>query len=357
MKICILSDGSSIHIQEWARYFRDLGHTIYLISEKPVKISGITVCQIKKYEHKIHLPIISSIYQIFRKVISIKQILDEIQPDILHSHYANIYGFLGALSKFHPHIMTCHGSDLLVHPRNSRIEKLFVKYALHRADAITLPSSQMKDKAMEFGAPAEKIHKIQYGIETGKFSLTTKTDNKINLLSTRNLTQQYCTELILKAVSNLKDTFPNIHLTIAGNGPEKEKLVAQTNRLDIEDSVTFAGHVDHTKIPELYKDAEIYITASPTDGLSISLLEAFASGLLPVLPDNPSNSELKQYGFNFILYQSGNSEDLTNKLKIAIKEIKNFASRKRDNRKLIEQFFDRDKNFKKINAIYHQLIK
>ncbi|MFP4546685.1 MAG: glycosyltransferase family 4 protein [Fidelibacterota bacterium] len=357
MKICILSDGSSIHIQEWAKYFCDLGHEIYLISEKPTEISGITVCQIKKYEHKIHLPVISSIYQICRKVISIKRILKEIKPDILHSHYANIYGFLGALSKFHPHIMTCHGSDLLVHPRDSRIEKLFVKYALHSADAITLPSTEMKNIAMEFSAPAGKIHKIQYGIETDKFSFTARSDNKINLLSTRNLTPQYCTELILEAVPNLIEIYPNIHLIIAGNGPEKEKLVAQTHRLEIEDSVTFLGHVDHTKISGLYKNADIYITASPTDGLSISLLEAFASGLLPVLPDNPSNSELEQYGFNFILYQTGNPEDLTNKLKIALEEIKNFESKKRDNRKLVEQFFDRDENLKKINAIYHQLIK
>jgi len=357
MKICFLSNGASIHIQQWIKYFRDQGHEIFLITDLPVVITGITSFTIKKYEHKRHIPILSSIYQIFRKVFSIKRILNEINPDILHSHYANSYGFLGTLSKFHPHIVTCHGSDLLVHPRNSRIEKIFVKYALQTADVITLPSSEMKEKAIEFGAPAERINKVQYGIKTEKFSFATKTGNNINLLSTRNLTPQYRTDLILEAVSSLTAIFPNIHLYIVGEGPEKEKLAALANDLSITDNVTFTGHLSHAKIPELYKSSDIYITASPTDGLSISLLEAFASGLLPVLPDNQSNSELQEYGFNFVLYQTGNPASLINKLTVAIKDLDDFETQKSDNRNRVKQFFDRNKNFEKINRIYQQLLK
>src|SRR6056297_2369969 len=134
MKICFLSDGSSVHIRQWVLYFYNRGHDISLITDQPVNIPGIEIFTIGKYETKFRIPVFSSVYQVIRKTLAINKLLKKINPDILHSHYVNIYGFLGALTGFYPHIATCHGSDLLVHPNRSMVERLFVKTALKHAD-------------------------------------------------------------------------------------------------------------------------------------------------------------------------------------------------------------------------------
>jgi len=170
MKLCLLSDASSLHIIEWAQFFARKGYEVSIITDIPSEIDDVNIYPFSKFESKIHIPFISAYYQITRKIFAIRKLVKLIQPDILHTHYANIYGFLGSFSGFHPQILTCHGSDLLVHPKRSRVEKYFVKRALKHADKITLPSEEMNQKAIEYGADSEKLTVIQYGIDLALFN-------------------------------------------------------------------------------------------------------------------------------------------------------------------------------------------
>ncbi len=74
-------------------------------------------------------------------------------------------------------------------------------------------------------------------------------------------------------------------MTIAGAGPEVEKLQRVAASLDLEDAVRFAGRMDNAAIADLYRSADAMLNPSLVDNMPISVLEAFASGV-PVVSTN-----------------------------------------------------------------------
>lgn len=356
MKLCILSDASSLHIAEWAQFFAKKGRDVTIITDNPSDIEGITIYTFPKFETTIHIPFISAFYQIIRKVFVIRKLIKSIQPDIIHSHYANIYGFLGSFSGFHPQILTCHGSDLLVHPKRSKVEKYFVKRALKYADKITLPSHEMYQKSISYGANPKKMIEIQYGINLQLFKFSHENKQHTRFLCTRMLTPQYRTDFIIEAFSLLSKKYPDVFLDIVGEGPERNNLEKLVISKSIENTVTFCGKINHSEIVKFYNQSAFYVTASPTDGLSISLLEAFATGVYPILPDNKSNRSLLKLGFNAKLYTLDSVDNLTNVIKDILENSTDLSEKCLSNRSLVEEKFNRNQNLTVIESLYNDMV-
>ena len=53
----------------------------------------------------------------------LKEKIDRFAPDILHAHYASSYGLLGALTDFHPYVISAWGSDVYDFPRKNILKK------------------------------------------------------------------------------------------------------------------------------------------------------------------------------------------------------------------------------------------
>jgi len=102
---------------------------------------------------------------------------------------------------------------------------------------------------------------------------------------TRNLEPIYDVETAIRALSLLRKRVPNVRMTIAGAGPELDKLQRAAASLDLEDAVRFAGRMDNAAIADLYRSADAMLNPSLVDNMPISVLEAFASGV-PVVSTN-----------------------------------------------------------------------
>ncbi|HIX64744.1 MAG TPA: glycosyltransferase, partial [Candidatus Anaerotruncus excrementipullorum] len=94
----------------------------------------------------------------------------------------------------------------------------------------------------------------------------------------------------------------NIRLLVIGDGPCKEELEAQAQRLGIQELVTFAGKVPHEQMPPYLAMGDFYITASTSDTNSISMLEGMASGLPVLQITDPLNAGQVQDGVNGYIY-------------------------------------------------------
>src|SRR5438045_1984595 len=64
------------------------------------------------------------------KLKKIREIITQISPDILHSHFINYGGLLGMATGFHPHIASAWGCDVLNVPQISSAEKIKVLLTL-----------------------------------------------------------------------------------------------------------------------------------------------------------------------------------------------------------------------------------
>jgi glycosyltransferase involved in cell wall biosynthesis len=92
---------------------------------------------------------------------------------------------------------------------------------------------------------------------------------------------------------------------IAGEGTQKNRLIEFTKDLKMEEWVQFKGELSRKDLMDCYRDSDIYVSTSLSDSTSVSLLEAMALGLIPIVTDTPGNREWiedKKNGFLFPIY-------------------------------------------------------
>jgi glycosyltransferase involved in cell wall biosynthesis len=68
------------------------------------------------------------------------------------------------------------------------------------------------------------------------------------------------------------------HLSIAGDGPQRDTLVKQAKALGILPYVTFLGALDRLAVRELIRDSHVVVSASRVETFGITMIEALACG-------------------------------------------------------------------------------
>ena len=94
------------------------------------------------------------------------------------------------------------------------------------------------------------------------------------------------------------------------------QLEASTRRLGLEDSVQFLGHIDD--VSQIVGAADIVIRPSRTEGQSLVILEAMASGACVLASDIAANRELINPGTSGLLASPGDTRDLARKLQMLL---------------------------------------
>ena len=119
------------------------------------------------------------------------------------------------------------------------------------------------------------------------------------------------------------------------------------------DQVHLPGQVPQAKLPDFYRAADLYISTSHSDGTSISLLEALASGLPVLLSDIPGNKEwVRQPGEVGWLFRDGDVDSLTNGILQAVENWAQLPMMGRAARQLAEVRGDWTKNFPNLFKAY-----
>ena len=117
-------------------------------------------------------------------------------------------------------------------------------------------------------------------------------EGKKIILCAGRLVQRKGQDVLIDALSILRQRDQNVHLLIVGAGNYEKALRARVEKLNLNSSVTFAGRIEYHELPDHFRLADIF--ASPTrdrfgglevEGLGIVYLEASASGI-PVLAGN-----------------------------------------------------------------------
>lgn len=105
------------------------------------------------------------------------------------------------------------------------------------------------------------------------------------LLACGRLSPEKGFDLLLESFASLRLKFPKAKLIVLGTGPDLAPLISLRNRLRLETSVRFAGHVAHPE--RFFPGASVFVLSSRHDSLPNVLLEAAAGGLpLVALPSS-----------------------------------------------------------------------
>ncbi|KLI63469.1 glycosyltransferase [Aurantiacibacter marinus] len=173
--------------------------------------------------------------------------------------------------------------------RLKRRRNWYRRIALGRCAALVVPSATLEDIALNiWDQPRTRVRRIPNGIDTRAFAASPKRDVLPGLLkhkgefwigSLAGLRKVKQLDMLVTAMARLPDEW---HLVIAGEGPEREGLLAQAEALGLEDRVHLPGFVKEPQ--KLIGHFDIFALSSHSEQFPISVVEAMAAGLPVVAP-------------------------------------------------------------------------
>jgi glycosyltransferase involved in cell wall biosynthesis len=276
MRICYLADAVSVHSQKWARFFAERGNDVHVISFRPADVPGVKV-------HYIHPPLGKLGYILSSGKIS--RLIRRISPDLLHAHYATSYGLVGALSGYHPYLISSWGSDVLWSPRRFFLFGWMLRYNFKRADRLTATSRMLAEATAAFCPPGTTVRVIPFGVDTDAFSppANARADDKsLTIGVVKTLRPHYGIRELILAFRRIADAFPDARLVIVGGGEQYADLQALVISLGMERRITLAGPVGHEQIPKCLHGFDLFVVPSLSESFGVAAIEASATGL-PVI--------------------------------------------------------------------------
>lgn len=154
------------------------------------------------------------------------------------------------------------------------------------------------------------------------------------LLSVGELNANKNHEIVVKALAKLNN--PNVHYAIAGLGDKKEYLEQLATELGVQNQFHLLGY--RTDAFSLYKTADVFVFPSFREGLSVSLMEAMASGSPVVCTRIRGNVDLIKNGKGGLLFAPTDEDALCSNLRTLIDHPNLIQEYGAYNKKAIEKF-------------------
>ncbi len=138
-------------------------------------------------------------------------------------------------------------------------------------------------------------------------------DKKIRIVSIGRLSKEKAFDVLLKTAYRLKNQWNyEVLLTIAGDGPEKAKLIGMCEDLGLNGNVFLQGYRKDA-CREL-RQHDVFVMSSVTEGMPVTLLEAMRVGIPIVATSVGGIPEALDRGSCGVLAEPGNDQDLAEKI-------------------------------------------
>lgn len=226
-----------------------------------------------------------------------------IAPDVIYAHSPESGLFLRLLFPTKKVIVHFHGIENPIESckypvlRNSFLVGLYdffaVRLLIYLANRviINIDTERFKNFISRYNEPRAKFVRIPPLINVQLFRPTPKSEmrQQLGLAETDRVLVfhgrlEYAkgVDVVIDALKIVVSQLPNTHLLIIGDGGKKESLIQQCQHLGLEQQVIFMGSVPREKIGSYLSCADVFVTGTYFEAISVALLEAIACGLLVV---------------------------------------------------------------------------
>ena len=212
------------------------------------------------------------------------EIIDKVQPDLVHAHQTVPSGWYAVCAKRKaknkaPLVVSAWGTDVSHYPSVSWWYRLMNKIVLRRATVITATGSHLRDQVLKL-RPGAEVLLTPFGVDTSKFYPAAQTSGPNFVFGiAKALKPVYGIDVAIRSLAILIKSQPSARLEIAGDGPEKSKLMALVKDLGIAHAVSWLGDVDIESIAAVMRGWNAYLLPSKREAFGVAALEAQATGL------------------------------------------------------------------------------
>ena len=245
------------------------------------------------------------------------------RPNVLHASSIHFRGSLAAARQARhyrtPLVTTGHVGSIsalamVKRAATASYENTVGRFILRSSSRVIAVSHNVARHLESLGAQRDRITVVPNGVDHERFHPCRRAAHEQRVVFVGRLIGNKGPHLALEAFAKTARDFTT--LTFAGDGPMRQKLETEARRLGVAPSVTFLGQVDD--VSELIGTADVMIRPSLTEGQSLALLEAMASGACVVASDIPANRELIEPEQAGLLSEPGSADDLARQLRRVI---------------------------------------
>ena len=233
----------------------------------------------------------------YRLFHDLQRVIREVNPDLIQAGPLQTCAFLVALTGFQPLVSTSWGYDLLVYAGKNPFYRAITRFTLSKSGAFVGDCNTIRQLAIRYGMPDQRIETFPWGVDLDHFTPPSPANDqsthqhRFTLLSTRSWEPIYGVTAIARAFVSAAHQRPDMRLVMLGNGSRENVLRKIFTDGGVIEKVNFPGHIGQADLPRYYHQADVYISASHSDGTSISLLESLACACPVIVSDIPGNRE------------------------------------------------------------------
>ncbi len=209
------------------------------------------------------------------------------RPDVVHVHnrffFTSLIGAAAAKALNIPLVSTDHLGSLEALPLPQRLPVLAYENTLGRSvirasQRVIAVSQAVADYTRHLGATRSKTCVQPNAVDSDLFAPPeARPEGPLRVGFVGRLIQNKGPQYLLEAIPELLKLRPDTEFWFAGDGPLREGLEAEVERLGIADNVTFLGV--RSDIADLMRRCDIFVRPSLMEGMPLTVLEAMASGL------------------------------------------------------------------------------
>ncbi len=227
---------------------------------------------------------------------------------------------------------------------------------LARAQRVLAPSAELRDVTVSLGYPRDRCIYIPNGVDARMFTPAAQAPSDPTVLATRRLEHKNGMDLLIRAWPAVVGSFPAARLMVAGDGPERPRLERLAHQLGVADAVRFLGTVGREALPELYREASVCVLPSRLEAVSVSALEALASGLPVVATRVGGLPEVVRTGITGILAEPESPGSIAHAIATVLAMPDVGRSLGLQGRRLVEQEYGWDQVAARTVEVYDQCV-
>jgi len=288
------------------------------------------------------------------------RLLRSFRPDLIHAH--NLFfrtTELAAMLRMVCHtplITTLHlgkteGGGKLLNTMIRAYELTIGRFIVRRSDHIITVSNAVAEHARRMGGHSTPITVIPNGVDTSIFyPRTDRSEVGPIVLFVARFVSNKGPEVLIRAVPLVLARHPQAQFILVGDGPLRIRLEEQAHRLGIGHAVQFLG-IRHD-VPELMRQAAIFVRPSTLEGMPLTVLEAMAAALPVVATPVGGTPELIKDEVHGYLIPVGNHVALANAVIRLLDDRSLAAEMGRRGRELVEVSYTWDAVAEQTEQVY-----
>ena len=196
---------------------------------------------------------------------------------------------------------------------NEGLYYFFRKIFFNKFTHVHCPSEFIAGQLREHGYTA-KLHVISNGVDGDfvyrKIEKTPQLQGKFVILMIGRLSNEKRQDVLIDAIKKSRYS-DNIQLMLAGQGPKYKALIRRGRALKNPPVIRFYSHEE---LLDVIAMSDLYVHAADAEIEAISCIEAFSSGLVPVIADSKKSATPQFALCRHSLFKAGSSDDLARQI-------------------------------------------